>query len=139
MDGLILLGILAGFIGFFVLLFKIVDFFMNRHYKKKENKDRYAYPEFYRTHPKYDETISEQWRLERAQREIMEKIEAEQAIMNCFPVGPDHDAHYKKVDELRYSYLCKQGSIDIKKMERKELATKLNSLPKPEHSNHVYH
>lgn len=142
MNALISLGILAAIILFFVLVFvlffKITDFFMNRHYDKKEQKDKRAYPAFYRTYQTYSDTISEQWRLERAQREIQEQIEKEQSIMNCFPQGPDYDAHAKKVEDLRYSYLCKQGSIDIKKMEIKELATKLNSLPKPEHSDHVY-
>lgn len=139
MDALILLSMLAGIILFFVLFFKIVDFFMKRYYDKKNAKGRRAYPAFYHTYETYSSTISEQCRLEHDQREIMEKIEAEQAIMNCFPLGPDHDAHSKKVDELRYSYLCKQGSIDIKKMERRELATKLNALPKPERFNYVYH
>jgi hypothetical protein len=139
MDTLISLGMLAGLIGFFVLFFTVFGFFMKRYYDKKNAEERYAYPAFYRTYETYSSTISEQLCLEREQREIMEKIEAEQAIMNCFPLGPDHDAHCKKVDELRYSYLCKQGAIDIKKMERKELATKLNSLSKPERFNHVYH
>lgn len=139
MNELIALAILAGIILFFVIFFKIMDFFMKLYYDKKEAKDMRTYPAFYGTYPKYNTVIKEQWGLERDQREIMEKIEAEQAIMNCFPKGPDYDAHSKKVEELRYSYLCKQGSIDIKKMERKELATKLNALPKPEHSNHVYH
>lgn len=139
MDTLISLSILSGIILFFVLFFTEFDSFMKRYYDRKNAKERRAYPAFYRTYETYNNTISEQCRLEHDQREIMEKIEAEQAIINCFPLGPDHDAHSKKVEELRYSYLCKQGSIDIKKMERKELATKLNALPKPEHSNDVYH
>lgn len=138
MSALISLGLFVAIILFFVLFFKIIDFFMKRHYDKKEQKDKRAYPVFYHTYQTYSGTISEQCRLERAQREIQEQIEKEQGIMNCFPQGPDYDAHAKKVENLRYSYLCKQGAIDIAKMERKELATKLNSLPKPEHSNHVY-
>ena len=138
MSILISLGLLTAIILFFVLFFKIIDFFMKRHYDKEKQKDKRTYPAFYHTYQTYSETISEQCRMERAQREIQEQIEKEQDIMNCFPQGPDYDAHAKKIENLRHSYLCKQGAIDIARMKRKELATKLNSLPKPEHSNHVY-
>lgn len=138
MNDLICMGVVVGIIGFFVLFFKVTDFFMKRHYDKKEAKERRAYPAFYRTYSAYSDKLSEQWKLERDQRDIQSEIEKEQSIMNCFPDGPDYRAHEKKVADLRYSYLCKQGAIDIARMERKELATKLNSLPKPSHSNHVY-
>ena len=139
MSVLISLGLLAAIILFFVLFFKITDFFMERHYDKKEQKNKRTYPAFYHTYQTYSDTISEQCRLERAQREVQEQIEKEQGIMNCFPQGPDYDAHAKKIENLRHSYLCKQGAIDIAKMKKKELATKRTSLPKPEHFNCIFH
>ena len=138
MNELISVGFIIGLLVFFYLFYKVTDFFMSRHYKKKKDLDMHTYPEFYRTYKKYSNTITEQWRLENDQEEIQKQIEREQLVMNCFPQGADYDAHSKRVEELRYSYLCKQGTIDLKKMERKELATKLNALPKPSHANQNY-
>lgn len=139
MNILISLGLLTAIILFFVLFFKIIVFFMKRHYDKEKQKDRRTYHAFYRIYQEYRDTVSEQCQLERVQRKIQEQIEKEQGIMNCFPQGPDYDAHAKEVENLRYSYLCKQGAIDIVKIERKELATKLNSLSKPEYSSHIFY
>ena len=124
---------------FLFLFYKILDFFMSRHYDKRNKKELLTYPEFYRAYDEYRSKITEQSRLENDQKEIQAKIEKEQTIMNCFPFGADYEMHSKKISELRYSYLCKQGSIDIAKAERKDLASKLNSISnKPEHANQNY-
>jgi len=140
MTELISVGCILGLLLFFFLLFnKVVDSFMSWYYDKKNREELLTYPEFYRTYDKYRSKIAEQRRLENDQKKIQAEIEKEQSIMNCFPFGADYEMHSKKISELRYSYLCKQGSIDIAKMERKELAHKLNSISnKPEHANQNY-
>ena len=139
MAELITVGCVLGLLLFSFLLFKIVDFFMSWHYNKKNQEELLTYPEFYRVYDKYRGKMTEQLRLENDQNKIKLEIEKEQSIMNCFPYGADYESHAKKISELRYSYLCKQGSIDIAKMERKELAHKLNSIgSKPEHANSNY-
>ena len=138
MTKLICFGVVVGIIGLYVLFFKIVTFFAERHYNKKKAKERRTYPVFFRTYNIYSDKLSEQRKLERDKNNIQSEIEKEQSIMNCFPDGPDYRAHEKRVADLRYLYLCKQGAIDVAKMERKELVTKLNSLPKPEYFNRVY-
>ena len=139
MAELISVGCLLGLLLFFFLFFKTVDFFMSRYYDKKNREELLTYPEFYRAYDEFRGKMTEQWRLENEQEKIKLEIEKEQSIMNCFPYGPDYEAHAKKISELRYSYLCKQGAIDIAKMERKELATKLNAVSlKPEHANPNY-
>ena len=139
MAELISVGCTLGLLLFFFLFYKTVDFFMSRYHDKKNREELLAYPEFYRAYDKYRSKMAEQWRLENDQEKIKLEIEKEQSIMNCFPYGPNYEVYAKKVSELRYSYLCKQGSIDIAKMERKELAHKLNSIGnKPEHANSNY-
>ena len=136
---LVSIGCVLGLLLFLFLFYKILDFFMSRHYDKKNKKELITYSEFYRAYNEYRSKITEQWRLENDQKEIQTKIEKEQSIMNCFPFGADYEMHSKKISELRYSYLCKQGSIDIAKAERKDLASKLNSISnKPEHANQNY-
>ena len=136
---LISIGCVLGLLLFLFLFYKVLDFFMSRHYDKKNKKELLTYPEFYRAYDEFHGKITEQWRLENKQEEIRLEIEKEQSIMNCFPYGPDYEVHAKKISELRYSYLCKQGSIDITKTERKELARRLNSVDnKPEHANPNY-
>ena len=139
MAELISVGCTLGLLLFFFLFYKTVDFFMSRHYDKKNREELLTYSEFYRAYDEYRGKMTEQWRLENEQEKIKLEIEKEQSIMNCFPYGADYEAHAKKVSELRYSYLCKQGAIDISRMERKELARRLNSVDnKPEHANHNY-
>ena len=128
MVALITVGCTLGLLLFFFLFYKTVDFFMSRHCDKKNREELLTYPEFYRAYDEFHGKITEQWRLENKQEEIKLEIEKEQSIANCFPAGADYDAHIKKIEELRYSYLCKQGAIDIVKMERKERAAKLNAV-----------
>ena len=136
---LITVGCTLGLLLFFFLFYKTVDFFMSRHCDKKNREELLTYPEFYRAYGEFHGKITEQWRLENKQEEIKLEIEKEQSIMNCFPYGADYEVHAKRISELRYSYLCKQGSIDIAKTERKELARRLNSVDnKPEHANPNY-
>ena len=139
MTKLISIGCILGLFLFFFLFYKILDFFISRHYDKKNRKELLTYSEFYRVYREYNNKRAEQYQLENDQRKIQTRIEKEQSIMNCFPFGADYEMHSKKISELRYSYLCKQGSIDVAKMERKELAFKLNSISnKPKHANQNY-
>lgn len=136
---LISIGCIVALLLFFFITFKALGFVMGKHYDKKNKEEERIYSEFYYVYRAYSAKITEQWRLENSQEEIQRQIEKEQSIANCFPAGADYDAHIKKIDELRYSYLCKQGAIDIAKAERKELASKLNSISnKPEHANQNY-
>ena len=139
MEGLISVGCIVVLILFFIIFYKVLDFFMGRHYNKKNKEEERTYSEFYCIYRAYSDKITEQWRLENSQEEIQKKIEKEQSIVNCFPFGADYDMHTNKIAELRYSYLCKQGAIDIAKMERKELAEKLNAVSlKPKSASQNY-
>ena len=132
MVALITVGCTLGLLLFFFLFYKTVDFFMSRHCDKKNREELLTYPEFYRAYGEFHGKIN-------GQEEIKLEIEKEQSIANCFPAGADYDAHIKKIEELRYSYLCKQGAIDIVKMERKELAAKLNAVSlKPKSAEQNY-
>lgn len=117
----------------------MLNFILSKYYDKKNEKEEHIYSEFYGVYEAYNKKIAEQINLKISQEEIQKQIEKEQSIANCFPAGADYNARIKKIDELRYSYLCKQGAIDIVKMERKELAAKLNAVSlKPEYLNHIY-
>ena len=117
----------------------MLGFIISKYYDKKQEEEERIYSEFYGVYEAYNKKIAEQISLKISQEEIQKQIEKEQSIANCFPAGADYNARIKKIDELRYSYLCKQGSIDIVKMERKELAAKLNAVSlKPEYLNHIY-
>ena len=139
MEELISIGCVIALLLFFFVVFKILNFVMDKHYDKKNKEEERIYSEFYSVYRAYSAKITEQFRLENSQEEIQRQIEKEQSIANCFPAGADYDAHIKKIDELRYSYLCKQGAIDMAKMERKELAAKLNAVSlKPKNENQNY-
>ena len=136
---LISMGCVVALLLFFFIAFKTLDFVMDKYYNKKNKEEERIYSEFYCIYRAYSTKVTEQWRLENSQEEIQKQIEKEQSIANCFPAGADYDAHIKKINELRYSYLCKQGAIDIAKMERKELAAKLNTVSlKPKSANQNY-
>ena len=128
MAGLISVGCVFVLILFCFIICKTLIFIADKRYDKKNEEEKLIYSEFYRIHRAYTTKIEEQYRLENSQKEIQKQIEKEQSIANCFPAGADYDDHIKKIEELRYLYLCKQGGIDIIKMERKELAAKLNAV-----------
>ena len=82
---LITVGCTLGLLLFFFLFYKTVDFFMSRHYDKKNREELLTYSEFYRAYHEFHGKITEQWRLENKQEEIKLEIEKEQSIANCFP------------------------------------------------------